>query len=100
MNANNPGVRENAQKNIDRMKANRQKRHRSNTKRKNLGTANLLDFDEAGQKRIQEQVLNAMGSRDVVSNHTRVASSATTPSTVATPAGCSRGHPQIFFVDV
>jgi hypothetical protein len=70
MNANNPGVRENAQKNIDRMKANRQKRHRSNTKRKNLGTANLLDFDEAGQKRIQEQVLNAMGSRDVVSNHT------------------------------
>ena len=81
------------------MKANRQKRHRVNTKRKNLGTANLLDFDEAGQKRIREQVLIVMGSRNVFSSHTSVASSVTTPSTVATPAGCGRGHPRIFVVD-
>ena len=93
MNANNPGVHENAQKNIDRMKANHQKRHRANTKRKNLGTANLLDFDKAGQKHIQEQVLNVMGSCDVVIDHTSVASLVTTPSTVTTPAGCGRGHP-------
>jgi hypothetical protein len=39
-NRDNPGVRENAKKNIDKMKANRQKRHRQNTKRKNLGTVN------------------------------------------------------------
>jgi hypothetical protein len=100
VNANNPGVSDNAQKNIDRMKTNRQKRHRANTKRKNLGTANFLDFDEAGQKRIREQVLNAMGSCDVVSDNTSVASLVTTPSTVATPAGRGRGHPRIFVVDV
>ena len=100
MNANNPGVSDNAQKNIDRMKTNRQKRHRANTKRKNLGTANFLDFDEAGQKCIREQVLNAMGSCDVVSDNTSVASLVTTPSTVATPAGCGCGHPRIFVVDV
>jgi hypothetical protein len=100
VNANNPGVRDNAQRNIDRMKANHQKRHKANTKRKNLGTANLVDFDEAGQKRIREQVLNAMGSCDVISDHTSVASSVTTPSTVATPAGRGRGHPRIFVVDV
>ena len=100
MNANNPGVHENAQKNIDRMKANHQKRHQANTKRKNLGTANLLDFDEAGQKCIREQVLNAMGSHDVVSDHTSVASLVTTLSTVATPAGSGRSHPQIFAVYV
>jgi len=93
LNANNPDVRENAQKNIGRMKANHQKRHRANTKRKNLGTANLLDFDKARQKHIQEQVLNVMGSCDVVIDHTSVASSVTTPSTVTTPAGCGRGHP-------
>jgi len=39
------------------MKANRQKRARQNTKRKNLGTANFADFDTAGQDRIREQVL-------------------------------------------
>ena len=98
VNANNPGVSDNAQKNIDRMKTNRQKRHRANTKRKNLGTANFLDFDEAGQKRIREQVLNAMGSCDVVSDNTSVASLVTTPSTVATPAGRGRGHPRIFLL--
>jgi hypothetical protein len=98
VNANNPGVRENAQKNIDRMKTNRQKRHRANTKRKNLGMANLLDFNEAGQKRIREQVINALGSCDIVSNHTSVASSVTTPSTVAAPAGRGRGHPRILLL--
>ena len=47
-NRNNPGMWENAKKNVDRMKANCQKRARQNTKRKNLGTANFADFDTAG----------------------------------------------------
>jgi hypothetical protein len=34
------------------MRKNRKKRHAQNVKRKNLGTANFSDFDEAGQKRI------------------------------------------------
>jgi hypothetical protein len=53
-NQDNPGMRDNAKKNVDRMKANRQKCFKQNTKRKNLGTANFSDFDEAGQQRIQE----------------------------------------------
>jgi hypothetical protein len=46
-NHDNPGIRENAKKNIERMKANRQKRAKQNTKRKNLGTANFANFDTA-----------------------------------------------------
>jgi hypothetical protein len=42
------------------MKANCQKRHRQNTKRKNLRTANYSNFDLAGQERIREQVLLAL----------------------------------------
>jgi hypothetical protein len=42
------------------MKANRQKRFRQNTKRKNLGTANFAHFDKAGQKRIRKQVLQTL----------------------------------------
>jgi hypothetical protein len=86
--------------NINCMKANHQKRHRANTKRKNLGTANLLDFDKAGQKRIQEQVLNAMGSCNVVSNHTSIALSVTTPSTVALRRTRLSWSPMDFVVDV
>jgi len=56
-NRNNPGICENAKKNIDRMKANRRKRARHNTKRKNLGTVNFVNFNAAGQDRIREQVL-------------------------------------------
>ncbi len=37
------------------------KRHSNNLKRKNLGTANFADFDEEGQNRIREQVLQANG---------------------------------------
>jgi hypothetical protein len=51
-NKDNPGVLENATKNIDRMRKNWKKRHAQNNKRQNLGTANLADFDESGQQRI------------------------------------------------
>ena len=112
-NRDNPGVRENAKKNIEKMKANRQKRHRQNTKRKNLGTANFADFDVAGQDRIREQVLLSLhGPGRDVSGATSVSSSVTTPSSIA-PAhgggrggGTGRGSPagrgggRVFIVDV
>jgi hypothetical protein len=49
-NRDNPGVRKNAQRNIDRIKANRNKHFKQNAKWKNLGTANFSNFDKAGQK--------------------------------------------------
>jgi hypothetical protein len=79
-NKDNPGVEQNAAKGIKQMRKNRKKRHAQNVKRKNLGTANLSDFDEAGQKCIREQVLQSMGGCEV-SDGASVASSVTTPST-------------------
>jgi hypothetical protein len=51
-NKENPGILDNATKNIKRMRKNWKKRHSQNMKRKNLGTENLADFDEFGQQRI------------------------------------------------
>ena len=70
------------------MRKNRKKRHAQNVKRKNLGTADFSDFDEAGQKRIREQVLQSMGGREV-SDGASVASSVTTPSTLAPGGGAA-----------
>jgi hypothetical protein len=110
-NRDNPGVRKNAKRNIDRMKVYRQKRHRENTKWKNLGTANYSNFDSAGQEHIKQQVLLSLkhGTHDV-SNTASVALSVTTPSSVlpATNGGLSRGAPGgrvlggscIFIIDV
>jgi len=91
------------------MKANRQKRHRQNTKQKNLGTANYSDFDLAGQDRIREQVLLSLkDSHREISDSTSVASSITTPSSVL-PNANARGRgaggrassgSRIFIVDV
>jgi hypothetical protein len=90
-NWDNPGVHENAAKNIMRMRKNRKKQHSQNTKRKNLGTANFLDFDKPGQQRIREQVLQSMGQE--VSDHMSVASSVTTLSSVNQQGMlCGRGH--------
>jgi hypothetical protein len=107
----NPGVRKNAKRNIDCMKANRQKRHRQNTKQKNLGTANYYNFDSAGQERIKQQVLLSLKHGTCnVSNTASVASSVTTPSSVlpATNGGLGRGAPggrvsggsRIFIIDI
>ena len=106
-NQNNPGIRDNAKRNIERMKMNRQKRHRQNTKRKNLGTANYSDFDSAGQDRIREQVLISLknGNREV-SDTTSIASSVTTPSSIVPtnrqggPGGKVANGSRIFIVDV
>jgi len=92
-NRDNPGVCENAKKNIGRMKANRQKHFRQNTKKKNLGTANFVNFDSAGQDCIREQVLLSLknGNREV-SDTTSVASSVTTPSSIIPAANGGQGH--------
>jgi hypothetical protein len=84
-NRDNPGVREHAARRIERMRKNRKKRHTNNLKRRNLGTANLSDFDEEGQQRIWEQVLQAEG------DHTIVTSSISTPRSV-TQQGLDRGR--------
>ena len=81
-NRDNPGIRDHAAKQIENMRKNRKKRHSRNLKRKNLGTANFADFDEEGQNRIREQVLQANGDQ------TSVASSVTTQS----PPGADRGR--------
>jgi len=107
-NRNNPGMRENAKKNVDRMKANCQKRARQNTKRKNLGTANFANFDTAGQDCIREQVLLTLkNGNHEISDTTSVASSVTTPSSVIPAAsrgqgqdGNAGGRGRIFIVDV
>ena len=92
-NRDNPGVRENAKKNIDKIKANHQKIFRQNTKRKNLGTANFAKFDSAGQDCIREQVLLSLknGNRKV-SDNTSVALSVSTPSSVIPAANCDQGR--------
>jgi len=86
-NRDNPGVREHAAKQIEKMRKNRKKRHTSNLKRKNLGTANFSDFDEERQNCIREQVLQADG------DHSSVTSFVLTPRS-ATQQGidCGRGH--------
>ncbi len=90
-NRDNPGMHKNAKKNVDRMKANLQKRFKKNSKRKNLGPANFADFDKAGQQRIREQGLQAMGNCKI-SNATSVASSVTTPSSIIPSASAARGQ--------
>jgi len=106
-NQNIPGIRDNAKRNIDRMKVNRQKRHRQNNKHKNLGTADYSDFDAAGQDLIREQVLVSLKNGNCeVSDTTSVASSVTTPSSIVPANG--RGGPggrvangsRIFITDV
>ncbi len=101
-NRDTPGVREHAAKNIEKMRKNHKKKHVQNTKRKNLGTANFSDFDAAGQQRIQEQCLAAVGGHEV-SNNTSAMSSVTGPGSHAPLAGRGRGRSsggRIFVVDV
>jgi hypothetical protein len=81
-NRNDPGFRENANKNIKKMRKNRKKRHIQNTKRKNLGTANLSNFDNQGRQQITEQVLQSV-NRHNISEHSSVTSSVSTLRSVS-----------------
>ncbi len=69
---------------------NRKKRHIQNTKRKNLGMANLSDFDDQGRQRITEQVLQSVNGHDI-SEHSSGTSSVLTPGSVS-EHGMQRGH--------
>ncbi len=74
------------------MRKNRKKKHVQNKKRKNLGTANFTDFDGAGQQRIREQCLAAVGGQEVT-DYTSATSSLTGSGSYAPSAsrGCGRG---------
>ncbi len=97
------GICEHAAKNIKKMQKNRKKKHVQNQKRKNLGTANFTNFDEAGQHRIREQCLAAWKGTDV-SDSASAVSSITGPGSSASSAsrGCGRGSggTGIFVVNV
>ena len=101
LNRDNPGVREHAERQIERMRKICKKRHTNNLKRRNLGTANLSGFDKEGQQPIWEQVLQAEGEL------TSVTSSISTPRSVTQQGqdrgrGCGHGRPGrvIFIADV
>jgi hypothetical protein len=73
------------------MKSTCQKHFCHNTKRKNLGTANFADFNEAGQKCIRKQVLQTLAQQEV-SKTMSMASSVTTPSSVLLSPTAGRGR--------
>ena len=98
-NRDNPGVREHAAKQIEKMRKNRKKRHTQNLKRKNLSTANLSDFDEEGQNRIREQVLLTEGDHSSISSTVSTSRSPTNQQGRGGP-GRGRGGGVIFVADV
>jgi hypothetical protein len=61
----NPGVQDNAQKNLEKYRADCKKRRERTSKKRNLATTNLEDFDEVSQQRIWEQVLQSTIKGDV-----------------------------------
>ena len=98
VNRNNPGVAENAQRTLERMRKNKKKRYNNNLKRKNLNTVNLSDFSEEQRARLSSQwrTYEATGETSVVS-------SVTGPSTssVTTPPRRKPGSGSvIFMIDV
>jgi len=98
-NRDNPGIREHAAKQIEKMRKNRKKRHTQNLKRKNLSTANLSDFDEEGQNRIREQVLHTEGDHSSIASTVSTARSPTNQQGRGGP-GRGRGGGVIFVADV
>jgi hypothetical protein len=98
-NRDNPGIREHAAKQIEKMRKNRKKRHTQNLKRKNLSTANLSDFDEEGQNRIREQVLQTEGDHSSTSSTISTIRSPTNQQGRGGP-GNGRGGGVIFVADV
>ncbi len=90
-NKDNPGVQESAARNIEKMRKNQKKHHNQNSKRKNLGTANLSGFDEQGKRQITDQVLASMTGK-IVGKLSSIASLVSTPrSTSKHDHGRGRG---------
>ncbi len=53
-NQNNPGVKENATRNLERMHKNKKKRFNNNQKCKNLSTVNFAGLPEATQAQMRD----------------------------------------------
>jgi Tfp pilus assembly protein PilE len=95
----NPGVQDNAQKALEKYRADCKKRREKNSKRKNLATTNLADFDEAFQQRIKEQVLQSTTKSDGEEG-TSVISAVTLQSKPQSSSKKSKSGGYIFIVDV
>jgi len=95
----NPGVQDNAQKALEKYRADRKKRREKNSKRKNLATTNLADFDEASQQRIKEQVLQSTTKSDG-DKGTSVISAVTLQSKPQSSSKKSKSGGYIFIVNV
>jgi hypothetical protein len=100
-NKSNPGIQEDAQKNLEKYRATRKRNREKNSKKKNLATTNLLDFDETSQKRIWEQVLqsNTKSDRGDIPSVVLAITTTTNQSKTQDPQG-KRSPGYIFVVDV
>ena len=100
-NKSNPGVQENAQKSLEKYRATRKKQQEKNSKKRNLATTNLSDFDDVSQQRIREQVLQSNTKSDV-GDATSVISAVTSTSQQSKtqdPQG-KRNSGYVFIIDV
>ncbi len=95
----NPGIQDNAQKTLEKYRADRKKRWERNSKRKNLATTNLADFDKVSQHRIREQVLQSTTTGEV-NNSTSIISAVTLQSKPQSSQKKSKSGGYIFIVDV
>jgi hypothetical protein len=72
-------VQEHAQKSLEKYRATHKKQQEKNSKKINLATTNLLDFDDVSQQRIWEQVLQS-NTKSEVGNASSVISAVTSMS--------------------
>ena len=75
----NPGVADHAARSLEKYRATRKKQREKNSKKQNLATTNLSDFDKVTQQRIWEQVLQS-NTKSGVGDATSVISAVTTTS--------------------
>ncbi len=97
----NPGVQENAQKSLEKFRATCKKQRERNSKKRNLATTNLSDFDDVSQQRIREQVLQSTTKGnvgDATSVILAVTSTSQQSKTQDSPGKRSAGY--IFIIDV
>jgi hypothetical protein len=90
---------DNAQKALEKYRADRKRRRERNSKRKNLATTNLADFDKASQQRIKEKVLQSTSKSDG-DEGTSVISAVTLQSKPQSSAKKSKPGGYVFIVDV
>ncbi len=93
-----PGIRENAKRTIERIRAKQKKKQADFTKRKNLATTNFSNFDKEGQDRILSQALTL---RLQASESASIASSITgvTGGTLKASPSKSAGSKRVVFLN-